>query len=287
MALIVSESHAQIAVSPPTSKDVHENIHYYSPTQMEEMGIEPSIRVSLDVYEPENGRNLPVVVFVHGGAWQAGDKTRAGRKPDYFLSQGFVFVSTNYRFRPHVPITALQRDVAAAVAWVNKNIERYRGDPEKLFLLGHSAGAHLVCMVGIRPDLLEEFGSSNTSIKAIADLDTRALDIPLLMDSVGDRFAPIFGTDPTVHKEVSPYHHIVEGRYTPPILFLVANNNQSRITQSRRMAEKLRSVGIISTIVQAPDRTHGTLNRMLGSAEDGYGETVVRFFRESLSDKAQ
>lgn len=68
-------------------------------------------RQVLDVYMPDNARNLPVVFWIHGGGWQAGDKTQVQHKPRVFTEQGFVFVSTNYRFWPKVEMGVLIRDV--------------------------------------------------------------------------------------------------------------------------------------------------------------------------------
>lgn len=259
---------------------VHADIPYYSESELANLGIRDAQRVTLDVYEPKSGQQLPVVVFAHGGAWQRGDKTNVGYKPDFFLRHGFVFVSINYRFRPHVEIETLPEDVTQAIAWVHANVNQFRGNGEQIFLMGHSAGAHLMSLVALRADLLKSVGLDPTAIKGVAELDTRALDVPKTVAEVPRLFLQVFGNDPQTLVEMSPYHQIKADRYVPPFLFVVANNNEPRLDVSRRMQQKLKNIGIASEMIEAPDRTHGTLNQLLGSDEDSYGELVVNFFRQ-------
>ena len=109
----------------------------------------------LDVYQPEGAKNLPVVFWIHGGGWQAGDKTDVQIKPSVFCERGFVFVSTNYRLLPNVEMKELIQDVAKAMKWVHQNISNYGGDHQRVFVMGHSAGAnsppYSVSMIGILP----------------------------------------------------------------------------------------------------------------------------------------
>src|SRR5438445_1373931 len=76
-------------------------------------------RQTLDVYAPTEGKGHPVVVWIHGGGWQRGDKTEVQAKPRAFVDRGFVFVSTNYRFVPSVTIGQMAGDVAKAIGWIH------------------------------------------------------------------------------------------------------------------------------------------------------------------------
>src|SRR5690349_19020621 len=100
-------------------------------------------RQVLDVYSPQNAKALPVVFWIHGGGWQTGDKTDVQVKPQAFMDRGLVFVSTNYRLLPSVDMATIVRDVARAVRWVHDHIAEHGGDPERLVIMGHSAGAQL------------------------------------------------------------------------------------------------------------------------------------------------
>src|SRR6266850_6403106 len=104
-------------------------------------------RQTLDVYRPDSGKNLPVVVWVHGGGWRAGDKTEVASKPIAFTRKGLVFVAVNYRFVPNVTMDTIARDIAKSVRWVHDYVGLRGGDPKRIFLMGHSAGAQLAALV--------------------------------------------------------------------------------------------------------------------------------------------
>src|SRR5262249_28651835 len=100
-------------------------------------------RQTLDVYAPTEGKDHPVVVWIHGGGWQAGDKKDVQKKPQALVDKGFVLVSINYRLLPEVTIKQMAEDVAKAIRWVHDHAKDYGGDPDTLFVMGHSAGAQL------------------------------------------------------------------------------------------------------------------------------------------------
>ena len=95
---------------------------------------------TLDVYSPPKGKNLPVVVWIHGGGWQGGDKSEVYTKPQVFNGKGILLVSVNYRLLPKVDMATLTGDVAKSIRWVHDHIAEYGGDPKRLVIMGHSAG---------------------------------------------------------------------------------------------------------------------------------------------------
>src|SRR5688572_4478710 len=101
---------------------------------------------TLDVYAPADAKNLPVVFWIHGGGWQTGDKSDVQQKPQLFMDAGFVFVSINYRLLPAVDMGTLTRDVAKAFRWVVDHAAEYGGDPTRVLVGGHSAGAQLAAL---------------------------------------------------------------------------------------------------------------------------------------------
>ncbi|MGH9657085.1 MAG: alpha/beta hydrolase, partial [Bryobacteraceae bacterium] len=128
-------------------------------------------RQLLDVYTPPTGSNLPVVVWVHGGGWMRGSKSEVDGKPAAFVEKGFVFVPVNYRFVPHVIMDTIVRDVAKSVGWVHANISRYGGDPNRIFLMGHSAGAQLAALLCTDSRYIEAESVPRTSIKGCVPVD--------------------------------------------------------------------------------------------------------------------
>ena len=110
----------------------------------------------LDVYLPaepptgeSSGAPLPVLLFFHGGAWTSGTKEWMGFMAPALLDAGVIFVSGNYRLAPAARFPEIVDDCVAAAAWVRDNIGRYSGDPERLFVGGHSAGGHLAALVAL------------------------------------------------------------------------------------------------------------------------------------------
>src|SRR5688572_17923492 len=103
-------------------------------------GVEDEKR-TLDVYAPPDAKDLPVVFWIHGGGWQAGDKSDVKLKPQVFVERRFVFVSVNYRLLPKVAMGDIVRDVAKSVRWVHDHVAEHGGNPKRLFVMGHSAGA--------------------------------------------------------------------------------------------------------------------------------------------------
>src|SRR5215212_6782759 len=103
-------------------------------------------RQILDVYAPAGAKNLPVVFWIHGGGWQAGNKSEVQEKPRVFTGRGFVFVSTNYRLLPAADMETIIRDCAKSLGWVHANIAKHGGDPQRIIVGGHSAGAQLAAL---------------------------------------------------------------------------------------------------------------------------------------------
>src|SRR5881296_1124686 len=113
-------------LSEVQAQEVKRNIPYV------EKGHERQV---LDVYSSPNAKNLPVVFWIHGGGWQAGDKASVQLKPKAFVEKGFVFVSTGYRLLPNVEMIDLFRDIAKSVHWVHDHIAQYGGDPNRILVM--------------------------------------------------------------------------------------------------------------------------------------------------------
>src|SRR5947209_3009231 len=138
------------------AQEVKRNIPYATP------GHERQV---LDVYSPHHAKNLPVVFWIHGGGWQTGDKSSVQIKPQAFMDKGFVLVSTNYRLLPNVDMATIVRDVAKSVRWTHDHIGEYGGDPKRLFIMGHSAGAQLAALVCTDDRYLQAEGLSLAIVK--------------------------------------------------------------------------------------------------------------------------
>ena len=163
----------------------------------------------LDIYAPEGAHGLPVVLFVHGGAWRLGTRTQVHAKPGFLLDNGFCFVSIDYRMLPGVDVATQASDVARAYAFVRANIASHGGDPARIAAMGHSAGGHLVALTGMRGDL-------PGAVALVLD-DTRAYDLEALAKNggMGRAYARAF-PDPAQWRVLSPASY-VDGHKHPPI----------------------------------------------------------------------
>ncbi|MEZ5975203.1 MAG: alpha/beta hydrolase [Planctomycetota bacterium] len=110
------------------------------------------------MYSPRDAHDAPVVVYVHRGEWIKGDKPEVSFKPKLLNESGTVLVSVNYRLSEEAQHPAQVDDVAAAVRWVYDHIADYGGSPERIVLMGHSAGCHIASMVGLDPRPLAKVG---------------------------------------------------------------------------------------------------------------------------------
>jgi arylformamidase len=149
-------------------------------------------RQTLDVYAPAEGKSRPIVFWIHGGGWQRGSKTEVQSKPRAFVDKGFVVVSTNYRFVPSVTIKEMAGDIAKAVRWTRDHAKEYGGDPETMFVMGHSAGAQLAALVCTDHRYLKAEGLSLSIIQGCVPVDGDTYDVPMQIATVEERRAEIY-----------------------------------------------------------------------------------------------
>ncbi len=167
----------------------------------------------LDIYRPDSGRgDAPVLVFFHGGRWTDGDKSMYPFVGKAFADRGYVTVIADYRKYPEVRFPAFVHDGAQAVAWVHDNIERFGGDPERLFIAGHSSGAHIASLLAADERYLQAQGKPTAIVRAFAGLAGPYDFVPDEEDLI-DIFGP-----PERYPQMQTTTHI-EGD-EPPMLLL-------------------------------------------------------------------
>ncbi|MEQ8168562.1 MAG: alpha/beta hydrolase [Candidatus Eremiobacterota bacterium] len=243
----------------------------------------------LDLYVPKKGDKLPVMVFIHGGAWKMGDKRNHSKKPLRFIREGYIFASINYRMSPAVTFPVYVQDVAKALGWIYNNIATYRGDRDKIFIMGHSAGAHLAALVSIDEKYLEENGLDLDILKGVILLDGAGYDIPKVKElnkSLFNRlYKPAFGDDPAVLKEASPLYHVEKDKDIPPFFIIYAGSRELSKIESTWLGESLKNAGVYAELYHAGDKNHGTLNRKLGDDEDKATEKIMEFLKKITDGK--
>ena len=147
-----------------------------------------SSRQQLDVYQPTVSRNGIVVVFFYGGGWSMGQRAEYRFVAQTLTRHGATVVVADYRLHPEVVFPEFMHDAAAAVAWTHRNIAQYGGDPSKIYLLGHSAGAHIATLLALDPQYLQLQGVNATILAGVVGLSTPA-DFAATLEA---KYRPVF-----------------------------------------------------------------------------------------------
>lgn len=235
---------------------------------------------ALDLWVPAGAKTAPLVLFVHGGGWQRGSKeTAVGRAlPAHLMAQGYAFASIDYRLVPAATVEQQAADVAAALAHVLKRADALGIDRSRVVLTGHSAGAHLVALVGTDELYLKEVGLSFADIDGVMPNDGAAYDVAAQIAAAGpmmtDTYSQAFGSDPARHKALSPIHHAA-GPNAPAFLLLHVQREDAA-AQAKALAEALRKGGSKAEVAGFPGeglQGHMEINRKLG--EPDYPATAV------------
>lgn len=222
----------------------------------------------------------PVVVFVHGGGWKRGDKNmmRGSPKLTDWHGKGYAVASVNYRLVPAATVEQQTADVAQAVASLRKRAPELGFDPSRIVLVGHSAGAHLVALVGTDPRWLRGAGLGMDAVRGVIPLDGAAYDVPSQMGEnarlMGDTYEQAFGTDPARQRALSPTFHAAAPN-APAFLILHVQRADGK-RQSEGLAAALRKGGAPVELHAIAGRGlvgHMEINRKLG--EPGYAATPL------------
>ncbi|HVA46130.1 MAG TPA: alpha/beta hydrolase [Pirellulales bacterium] len=251
---------------------------------------EPSDQLqTLDIYAPPNADKLPVILWIHGGGWQTGDKSEVNGKPGAFNEKRFIFVSMNYRLMPAVEMAAIVGDVAKSIRWVHDHVAQYGGAPERLFVMGHSAGAQLAALVCTDERYLKAEGLSLAIIKGCVPVDGDTYDVPLIIETAARRRRalgqpePIFGHDqkfggnPAKHRDFSAVNHVARDKGIPPFLLLHVADNVDTTAQAGRLASALTNAGAFVQVFGAKATDHRRIDANLGLANDPSTEAVFQF----------
>lgn len=253
-------------------------------------------RQVLDVYTPAeaSGQPRPVMFWIHGGGWQQGDKSDVALKPQFFTERGFVFVSTNYRLLPEVDMQTLIGDVATALAWMQQHVAQYGGDPQRIFVGGHSAGAQLAALICIDERYLKSAGGALQGLKGCVPVDGDTYDIPKIIMTAelrqtlygGKMFTfghrQKFGNDPEKHVDLSAVTHVAPGKGIPPFLLLYFSGNPDTAAQARRLEAELKQADIPVVAFGKQDSNHSRLNNDLGQPDEPATVELVKFLERCL-----
>lgn len=231
---------------------------------------------TFDVYAPPGAQQAPVLVMVHGGGWRRGDKRSrgvVGAKGEYWVGKGYVFVSANYRLLPDADVAAQADDVAAALAYIEDHAAQWGGDPQKVVMMGHSAGAHLVALLSADPAHAAAKGVRPWAGSVI--LDSAVVDVEAVMMR---RHLPLyddaFGAGSANWRALSPIAQL-SGAAPPMLLVCSTTRKDQPCDEANAFAQKAQGLGRRAE-VSGQALTHREINVTLGEP-GAYTRTVDAF----------
>lgn len=242
----------------------------------------PHERHRLDVFRPDGAERAPVVVFVHGGAFLRGSKSVPDGIYDnvtyWFARQGCLGVNIEYRLAPEAPFPAGAEDLAAAVTWVKQNAAAHGGDPEKIFLVGHSAGATHVAGYAFDPNIAAKPGAELCGMVLISGR-LRIDASPENPNARGVR--AYFGEDESLYEVRSPVTHahlcrqpvmIAIAEFDNPLLDIYGAEFFWRVAMKNRKAPRF---------VRMALHNHSSMAMHFNTGEEVLGREILRFMVEN------
>lgn len=251
-------------VTLPTGVRVQRDIAY---------GSDP--RQHFDVYIPAQAHAAPVILMVHGGGWQRGDKTMNNvvqNKLARWVPRGFVLISVDYPMLPQADPVQQARSVAQALAYAQHHAAEWGGDPGRFILMGHSAGAHLVSLISAEPSLATSMGAQPW-LGTVA-LDSAAFDVAQIMHGLHlPLYDRAFRADPAFWAAASPIVQL-HSRIAP-FLAVCSSRRHESCPQAQAFVDKARGYGTRARVLPE-DLSHEEINETLGEPS-GYTAQVEAF----------
>lgn len=242
----------------------------------------------LDVWPAQGRQPAPLVMFIHGGGWQRGSKNSAASRwaPTYFPRQGYVYAAIDYRLVPAATVEQQGEDVALALKALLDRAREFGIDRERVVLMGHSAGAHLVALVGTDERYLRSAGLSFTDVDGVIAIDGAAYDVPAQIRTAGrmglQTYTQAFGSDPARQRALSPTDNA--GAPNVPAFLLLYVQRPDGVRQAETLGQALEAAGTAVEFGSFPGsglRGHAQINRELGNP-DYVATPVVNAWLEKL-----
>ncbi len=231
-------------------------------------------------YWPAEKAGAPLVIFVHGGGWKRGDKRNATgqEKVTHWREQGYAVASLNYRLVPAARVEQQAQDVADAIAYLRKNAIDLGFNAQRIVLSGHSAGAHLVALVGTDERYLKQAGLRLSDLRGVIPIDGACYDVPAQMTDgppiMRKTYEQAFGTDPARQTALSPVQHAAAPN--APAFLILHVQREDGIRQAKEFQTALEQTGTEVIRRDFPGiglKGHMEINRSLG--DPAYPATAV------------
>ena len=245
----------------------------------------PDAKETLDLYQPEGRHGMPVIVFVHGGGFVGGDKNGYGgviyaNVARYFARHGILGVNANYRLAPQHPWPAGAEDVGKIVAWLKANAAKYGGDPRRIFLLGHSAGATHVASYVLDASLQPKGGPGVAGAILVSGEYRAPAETPPA------NVKAYFGVDTGLYAARSPITHVKESKV--PLLLATAEYDPPflGVPTYELAAELCRRDGKCPHLVWLRGHNHISEMASFDTGDRELGEQILGFVRATQIGRA-
>jgi acetyl esterase/lipase len=273
-ALLASPHITCAEPAPPPSRELRD-LAYKTGDSLSDYEKE---RCKLDLYLPENASGFPTLVWFHGGGLTGGNKGDP-KLPRFFAGKGIAVASVNYRLSPRTPFPGYVEDAAAAVAWVRSHIAERGGDPEKVFISGHSAGAYLTVMLGMDVRYLRKAGLEPENIAGFIPVSSAMTTHFTVRAERGIEKNTI------ISDEASPVYF--SRKDTPPMLVLYADKDMpARCEENAFFVAALKAAGNTKvTGRMITDRDHGSIASRITQPGDPAGTAMLEFIETIAKER--
>lgn len=235
---------------------------------------DPATGLAMDVYRPTSGDHLPTVVFFYGGSWKSGKREWYAWVGETLARQGIVVAVPDYRLWPKVRMDGFVGDAAHAVAYVDAHAGEWHGDRTKLFLMGHSAGAHIAALLATDQHWLKDVGMQPDKLAGFIGL-AGPYDFLPLTDA---DYVDMFGHTAAEQARSQPVN-FVDGDEPPMLLLHGESDTTVKPSNTVSLAKKMRAHGEPVTVTMYPDMAHIGILLKLGSKTSAVRDDVVRFVK--------
>jgi acetyl esterase/lipase len=247
--------------------DVKTNLTYYTGEGADKY------RHRLDLYLPKGKRDVPVMMFVHGGGFTVGIKDQYAFVGQVFAANGIATAVINYRLSPKTSYPGHVQDVARAFAWLRAHVTEYGGGAERIVVSGHSAGATLVAMLGSDPAYLHDVGESIDHIAGVIPISGS-----FTQSSRSGMFDNPYAVDPEAVRNASAINHVAGAH--PPFLILYGDKDAPRTGQdAAAMAQALKAAGNSADVHEIADHAHMDMITGIMSPVDPGLKFMLAFIR--------
>lgn len=239
-------------------------------------GSDPSNR--LDVYKPRDAlRGLPVVIFIHGGAYVGGDKSDHANVTMWFARKGVLAINANYRLAPAAKWPAATDDVHAIVTWAKANVASFGGDPGRMFLVGHSAGSTHVATYVFNKSLHPAGGPGVVGAVLISGRYRLHYDPK---DPNGENMRAYFGQDASAYADRSAITHIRDGVRIPVFTVIAEYENPGLdVVGAELLAGLCARDATCPRFTRLQKHNHGSEVYAFNTADEQLGREILEFMQ--------